>query len=701
MVIKKEFAKLCLIWAAIPTHTMYEQALNPQRAFADGFAIPRNAFSAPYAEPSRRSQAMGRRIKVFFAVSVVCLLISLGYDFSRSAIYMATARVQIIPAGKLAASDSRAGSQSDDGKRAFLVEAQVLSSRPLLQKVVKQMQTRGLWQATRNDPVQAAQDMLTVLPMEGTDIVQLQAQSTGQALVAPLINAVIEVYRDEQTSAGSAASQTQLLEAREEVNVIEAQVAEKRRGLEALRVRSNIVSGERDENQTLSRLKGLSASLSTATEREATATGRVRALEQAITEGKRAPQAKDNPTVAAIESRLSQMKEDWRALERQFTPQYLDMDASSRALKTRIGNLEQQLEGERQKAQHMALADAREELAGIQATAQRLQQQLSGDRQEVQAFSRRFGEFQTLQEELLGLEKMRQGARQKLLALEAGEAARRPRMLVVEAAAAPDSAWRPLYWRDAGIGLLASVVLGFLAVWFVEFFNRAAPQAQGPSAVLVPQAWMAFGQQQGPQLAGASAPESLSANADTPLLESSLPRELASDEVDRLLAAAAPENRPVLACLLCGLTPQEVMALQLQHVDASTESLTVPGESNRTLPLAAVLRAVASQRSAEAANSLLFFRGTDRALDVEDINVVVTSSAYDAQLELPQTITAATLRHTYIAFLVRQGLRFSELGRVVGRLNAETFTTLAALAPGVPRVSIDAVDRMLPELKDQ
>ena len=157
--------------------------------------------------------------------------------------------------------------------------------------------------------------------------------------MAPLINTAIEVYRHQQASVGSAASQTQLLEMREGVNVIEARVAEKQRSLEALRLRSNIVSSERDENQTLSRLKGLSNSLSDATDREATAAGRVRALEQAIAQGQRAPQAKDNPTVASIESRVSQMKEEWRALERQFTPQYLDMDSDARALKARIENL--------------------------------------------------------------------------------------------------------------------------------------------------------------------------------------------------------------------------------------------------------------------------------------------------------------------------------------------------------------------------
>ncbi len=145
--------------------------------------------------------------------------------------------------------------------------------------------------------------------------------------------------------------------------------------------------------------------------------------------------------------------------------------------KTRIGNLEQQLANERGKSQQNALAEAREELASARAVTRRLQQRLAEDKQSVQAFSRQFGEYQTMQEELRGLDQMRMAARQRLLALEASELARKPRIKVVEAATTPQTAWRPLYWRDAGISLAGSLALAFLAVWFVEFFDRSEPIA--------------------------------------------------------------------------------------------------------------------------------------------------------------------------------------------------------------------------------
>ena len=652
----------------------------------------------PSVNVARRSHAMRLRIKVFLAVLLISLTFGLVINFSRSAIYQANARVQITPAGKPVSADALADAISNEAKQALLVEMEILGSRALLEQVAERLRTRGLLKAATGDPVQALQAMLKISHVEDTPIVKLQAQSTRQELVAPLINTLLEVYRSQQAVAGESSSQAQLEAAQDEVKVIDAKVAEKRRALENLRLRANIVSGERDENQTLSRLKGLSTSLSAATDREATAAGRVRALEQAVAEGKRAPLAKDNPTVAGIENRLSQMKEEWRALERQFTPLYLEMDPNARSLKNRIGNLEQQLEVERQKSQQMALADAREELAAAQATAQRLQQQLASDKQEVNSFSRNFGQFQTLQDELKSLELLSQTARQKLLAWQSSDTARKPRLVILESAVTPDAPWQPQYWRDAGICALAALALSLLAVWFVEFFNRKEPVAPGPTTVVVPQPWMLDLQ----ALGLPHQPHSTTPQAEQQLLANPLPRELAPDEVAQLLHAAAPQNLPILACLLCGLSPEELVSLQQQHLDIGHKVLRVPGSSSRVLPLAAQLQPLAQQaQSSGNPQSPLFTLGAGGPMEPQDVDAVVTSSAFDADLTDAQSVTPAALRHTYVAFLLRQGLRFSELSQLVGRVSTEALHSLAPLAQQAStgqRVGIAQVQQLLPAL---
>lgn len=689
---------------------MRDQTIRSPQPFAAGFeaAPPAFAYGAPVApEPSGLSPRMRRRVLVFFSVFILCAVLSLTWNFMRPAVYAAGARIQVSPSEKLASPDSAPRPES---AQPLLVELQLLNSRPLLEKVIKRLQDQGELRNLGADPVLAVQEMLTVTRVQDTNVVQLEAQGPERGVLVRLINAVIDTYREEQASAGSTTAQTELDNARNEANIIEARFAEKKKAVEAFRLRSDIVSAERDENQTLSRLKGLGTSLSTATEREAVAEGKARAIEQAIAQGKASPQLKANPTVSAMEQRLSQWREEYRALERQFTPQYLDMDPSARALKTRIGNLEQQLEGERVKSQQNALAEAREEAAGARATTQRLQQQLADDRQTVQTFSRRFSEFKGMQEELQGLDQMRQAARQKVLALEASERARKPSLMVVEPAAAPDTPLKPLYARDAAIGVTASLLLGFLAVWFVEFFNRSEAQPAGPSTVIIPQPWMPVPYPAGGALGHAPVPSAGAlghtqpshAAAEPLLLRAGTARELLPGEIERLLHSAAPENLPALVYLLHGLGSAELVALKVSDVDGAARTLRIGGENARVLPLPHPLLELLGRLDAApgaSATAPLFPNGAGQPQREEDIASLVTSSAYDAQLEQAASVTPDALRFSYMAFLVRQGVRFGDLARVVGTVPAETLNALAALAPGAQRLPLDQIDRLLPAVR--
>jgi hypothetical protein len=76
------------------------------------------------------------------------------------------------------------------------------------------------------------------------------------------------------------------------------------------------------------------------------------------------------------------------------------------------------------------------------------------------------------------------------------------------------------------------------------------------------------------------------------------------------------------------------------------------------------------------------------------------TAALDAGIAKAHEVTPATLRHTYVAFVARQGLRFSDLGRLVGPTPAEDLNALAALAPGIKRVGLDQIEKLLPAVRD-
>ena len=59
---------------------------------------------------------------------------------------------------------------------------------------------------------------------------------------------------------------------------------------------------------------------------------------------------------------------------------------------------------------------------------------------------------------------------------------------------------------------------------------------------------------------------------------------------------------------------------------------------------------------------------------------------------------AYNLRHTYIAFLVRQGIRFADLARIVGKLPGALLAAYSGLAPEGARMTLEAINVAFPSL---
>ena len=374
----------------------------------------------------------------------------------------------------------------EKGSQAFLTEVQVLTSRPLLEKVAERLsKSTSLAQDLGADAVTRMQQMLAASPVEGTNVVLLSAEGRQREFLPELVNMVAEVYRDQLIETFQSATRNASGGAGEEVRVLAKKIAEKREVVEAYRLLHNIVSLERDENQVLSGLKGLGTSLNAANDRAASAEGKLQAIKSSMAAGKSVVRAKDNPTIANMEQRASQIKEELRDLERRFTPQYMAKDPQIKSMRARLENLDQQIKAERQASQKAALDEAQEELMSAREAINRLRQQLTNDKQSAQVFTSRFNEYKSMREELNQLESAHRAAQERLADLR-GERANA--QATVTNSRGGDSAARAVEptlsaRRRHQRGRLASArVSGRVAGRF--FLPRRAPAGHGNDATL-------------------------------------------------------------------------------------------------------------------------------------------------------------------------------------------------------------------------
>jgi uncharacterized protein involved in exopolysaccharide biosynthesis len=666
-------------------------------AAPDGYAASGAARGEAVARGNRR------RLRVFGGVFALCLIAGMAWNLLRPAEYRAVARVELkLPAREASAMPGSA--PQDDGAGDVVAQVQRLGSRPLMEQVEQRLSAAGMRASPDGgDGASRLQSMIGVEPVASSTVIELTATGSPPELLARALNELIAVYRDQLLATHEGTAGERLQQAREELARLERTAADRREALERFRGGAGILSAERDENESVARTRGLATALSSAMEKRATAQARLRALQEAVRGGQGALSARDDPTLASMESRASALREELRELGRSYTDELLAMDPRARALRARLREMESQVAERRVTGQREALAKVQEDLAAAVANVERLQAQMASERGALRSFSARFAQAKAMEEDLASIELARRQTLERLARLEASERAARPAVDVLQQATAPEVPWRPDYLRDGGLVLAGSFALGLLAMGFVELFNRAPPAPAGgaPMTVVVPN-WPAVGSAGPSGLLGAGAG---AAGATPPPLTmteigpSALPapalQPLSQEEAAALLAAARGPARVACALCLLGVDEDELMALGRGDIDRATARLRVGGAWARELALPEWLVA----ELGDGGDAPLLADAGGRTPGPDELRTMLVCAALDAGLPRAAELTPQRLRHTLLDWLVRKGVRFADLPARVGRLDSATVSALASQAGQAPRRGMDEVDPLMPALR--
>ncbi|HKY09744.1 MAG TPA: hypothetical protein VJQ55_15955, partial [Candidatus Binatia bacterium] len=532
------------------------------------------------------AQKKNLRLLIFSAVFFVLAAGGLIYNYSRPAEYRAGARVEITPAEKLPGEANAPVVLTNGPDGSFLTEVQLLTARASLEELAKRLPGAGFSGMLAGvDPIVGLQQMLSIEPVSGTQIVQLWATGNKPELLPFVLNELIAIYQKKLGERFADASTDALTHARAETDKYRLAILKLRGELDIFRTQHGIVSKERDENEATARARGLNSAVNAAEDKAIAAQSKLASIKAAIAAGKAVTRSKDNPTLAAMEQRLSQAREDLKQLERRYTPAYLAREPQAVALKTKIPELEAQIKREREASQQANLAEAEQEVAQTQQALASLRRQLSGERSSVQSFSARLTEYNALLTQLEGLEKLHDGASARLVQLQARDGARRPKLRVIQSAGIPGEPWRPHYHRDAGIIVAGALLLAWLGSWLGDFLLR---RESGPTFIVAPTpvpypiGLAELAQPVAPSLGAAAAPAQIAPPRH-------LPRELEPAELGAMFAAADLETRVALSALLCGVGPEELTGLKWHDVDCQAHTIRIAHPAPRSFQISAEL----------------------------------------------------------------------------------------------------------------
>jgi integrase len=476
---------------------------------------------------------------------------------------------------------------------------------------------------------------------------------------------------------------------------LERKVEEKRLALDRFRKDYDIVSMERNENRTLRKLSGLSDSLNKANEEKVAAQARLGAIRAAISQGRPVVDSSGQDGLTNLEQRLVEIQEQLKELEDEFTPRYMSVDPKIKGLQRKRELLEQEIRNKRHEGQQATLAGAEQDYASARQAVASLRRQLDEHKQQTMEFTTRFAEHEALQEELLQLETAYREVQDQQLQMQVHTRSQYLQVRLKEPAFLPERPGYPDYARDAGISVAASLMAALLLLFLYDFLTRPARHSVAHD---IKQVFMTSPETRVlGQVAGVPLPQPVAA----PALEQQLPRELSQAEVEELFRIAGPDVRLLIVCLLSGLTAFEVSDLQWSDIDKDALVIHVSGKSDRAIvvtpPLLAAIEAF--MPAVAEADSPVWQDADGKPLPPDDLAAMLLYSAHDAGLTRPPDVTPEAIRHTYIAFLVRKGVRLNDLARLAGHISSTTLAAYGVYSPPGSAVPLDSVESIYPALQ--
>ncbi len=659
-------------------------ALNPP-----GFRAESISISAPWY---RR-----REFLVFIIVFLLVSISGLVYCFSRAPVFRSSASLALhgdTESNRYWATptDTASNQPPVSEHQHIAVQSRILTDPHLLQRVWGTIQKDAAIPSDSIRNFDTLRNMLSVVNLPNTSLVELRAEGSLPEILPILVELWIETYRSiRSANVGQSTSFTNAA-LTDQLETLKNEIDRKRRDIEAFRKSHGIMSEVRDENPALTKLTGLNQALNQANDEAVKTKSRLESVQESIARGEPVflENSNNSESLAELEKSAQVLREQMAKLEQQYTPDYIQLVPDLKAIPEQLRAVEAKIATFGKIDQERVLSVARQDERAADQKARSLQQQLDEYKQTASEFTARFSVYQEQQVALRNLEEHYRATEDKILRTEVQQHQKYPDIEVVNKAFLPQQPIGPDYFRDAGITVAASLVLGLLGVWISNILV--------PKSVPTPPAITLTGIHLYPDANAAVLPAPLPApqlsSAQPPLmsLAQPIPEELTEAELQTLWDSAPLKGRQLIGVLLTGITVDEAALLDTRHIELDRNRIEIPENHPRFVTMPAMLKALFNQSPTIPA-----WRIAPRT-NAEDLRALLACLATDADLP-GDRVTAESLRHTYLMYLVRQGIRLAELTEIAGYISPSVLAVYRSQSPRGPGKSLREIDPVHPLLR--
>ncbi|WPL16325.1 chain length determinant protein EpsF [Thiorhodovibrio winogradskyi] len=420
------------------------------------FAAHTASGQAPAETPVRVA-----RWKIFLSVLLVSLVIGLVVVYARPPVYRATVSVLTV---KPKAVDALS---ADADFEHVAIQERLLLGETLIARLREALLGHDAPALSR----EGLAGMLSVAQVPFTNLLELRAEGREPRQLQVVANTWAETYQAFRVEEISAASGRTTAELEAEQGTLVARIERTRAELARFAERFDIVSLEREENRTVAALKGLNDSLAKARERVVDARANLDAVDAAIARGTTVVTNEQQADLARLRRDYERARDRLDGLLGRFTLKYLERDPTLRDLPEQVRLLERELKRTIERARESVRDQAVQELDAATEAVSALQNEIDVQQREVQQFSKRFKEYESLEGELARLETLLADNRERLARIEMRNFEDYPPIQIVESASLPTSPVYPHYRRDLFIAIGLSLLGALFVTWLVDYLS--------------------------------------------------------------------------------------------------------------------------------------------------------------------------------------------------------------------------------------
>lgn len=399
------------------------------------------------------------RARIFLLTFTLVTLVGAIWTLSQQKVYVSRATVLMDAPQAIDAGIAEADQQS------LAIQRTILMGEDLLAGVARRLE----WGASGEPGVARLREMLSVEQVPETNLIRLIAQGADPVVLPALVSAWIDVYTDERASSISDSVAYARAVVQGELDGLALKIEASRGELERYRSEHDIISAQREENATLSRLTGLNRALNNAEEAEVKARAQLESLRSAYASGQGAVADDDRRSVQTMERELEQLRAEMLDLQKRYTEDYIRKQPALRAIPQRIAELEAEISSRVSAGQVEELARAEQQYAAARSTTLELRQKLDDHKEEVAAFTRIYATNASLEEDLASLESMQREAQARLAQVEVSQVQQYPQVTVIEAPPGESERVGPDYVALLGATFGAALLTGIFGVWLHGF----------------------------------------------------------------------------------------------------------------------------------------------------------------------------------------------------------------------------------------